>query len=71
MEKIRFGIVGTGNIAHRFAQAIRNTKGAVLTAVASRTAAGAQAFGDEFNVPHRFACYEAMAASDAIACERA
>lgn len=66
MEKIRFGIVGTGNIAHRFAEAIRNTKGAVLTAVASRTAEGAEAFGSEFDIPHRFAGYEAMAASDAI-----
>ena len=66
MTTIRFGIVGTGNIAHRFAEAIRNTKGAVLTAVASRTAAGAEAFGNEFDIPHRFAGYEAMAASDAI-----
>ena len=66
MEPIRFGIVGTGNIAHRFAEAIRNTKGAVLTAAASRTAAGAEAFGNEFNIPHRFAGYEAMAASDVI-----
>ena len=66
MATIRFGIVGTGNIAHRFAEAIRNTKGAVLTAVASRTAAGAEAFGNEFDIPHRFAGYEAMAASDVI-----
>ena len=66
MEKIRFGIVGTGNIAHRFAEAVRNTRGAALAAVASRTQAGAEAFGDEFGVPLRFAGYEAMAASDAI-----
>jgi len=66
MDAIRFGIVGTGNIAHRFAEAIRNTKGAVLTAVASRTSAGAERFGDEFSIPHRFDCYEAMAASDVI-----
>ena len=66
MDAIRFGIVGTGNIAHRFAEAIRNTKGAVLTAVASRTAAGAERFGNEFNIPHRFAGYEEMAASDVI-----
>ena len=66
MKAIRFGIVGTGNIAHRFAEAVRNTKGAVLSAVASRTAAGAEAFGREFGIPHRFACYEDMAASDVI-----
>lgn len=66
MEKLRFGIVGTGNIAHRFASAIGNTQGAVLAAVASRTEAGAAAFGDEFHIPKRFSSYEAMARSDAI-----
>lgn len=34
MKKLRFGIVGTGTIAHRFANAIRNTKGAELAAAA-------------------------------------
>ena len=66
MEKIRFGIVGTGTIAHRFAEAIGHVEGAVLAAVASRTKENAEAFGDEFGVPLRFASYEAMAASDAI-----
>ncbi len=66
MEKLRFGIVGTGTIAHRFAEAIKNTQGAVLTSVASRTGENAEKFGDEFGIPHRFASYEAMAASDRI-----
>ena len=46
MDKLRFGIVGTGTIAHRFAEAVGRTQGAVLTAVASRTKEGAEAFGD-------------------------
>ena len=66
MKKIRFGIVGTGNIAHRFAEAIKNVETAELTAVASRTAENAEKFGDEFGIPHRFASYEAMAQSDII-----
>ena len=66
MKKIRFGIVGTGNIAHRFAEAIKNVKEAELVAVASRTAANAEKFGDEFNIPARFYSYEDMAESDAI-----
>lgn len=66
MEKLRFGIVGTGTIAHRFARAICNTEGAVLTAVASRSEAGAAAFGEEFGVRHRFPSYGAMARSDVI-----
>ena len=49
MKKLRFGIVGTGCIAHRFANAIKNVDCAELRAVASRTAEGAEKFGDEFD----------------------
>ncbi len=66
MKKIRFGIVGTGTIAHRFAEAISNVKCAELTAVASRTAQGAKKFGDEFGIKYRFDSYEKMAESDVI-----
>ena len=66
MKKIRFGIVGTGTIAHRFAQAVKNVAGAELVAVASRTKENAESFGDEFGIPVRFASYEEMAHSDVI-----
>lgn len=66
MKKIRFGIVGPGNIAHRFANAIKNVPNAELTAVASRNIDKANKFGDEFNIPHRFEGYEKMAKSDVI-----
>ena len=66
MSKIRFGIVGTGNIAHRFADAIQNVPQAELTAVASRTKENAEKFGDEYNIPERFYSYEDMAKSDKI-----
>lgn len=66
MKKLRFGIVGTGGIAHRFAEAIKNVPCAELTAVASRTRENAERFGDEFGIPNRFASYEAMAQSDVI-----
>ena len=65
-KKIRFGIVGTGTIAHRFAQAIKNADNAQLVAVASRTKENAEKFGDEFNIPTRFDSYEKMAQSDVI-----
>lgn len=65
-KKIRFGIVGTGTIAHRFAEAIRNVSDAELVAVASRTAENAEKFADEFSVLHRFDSYEKMAQSDVI-----
>ena len=44
MNKIRFGIVGTGNIAHRFAEAIKNVPQAELSAVASRSEENAENF---------------------------
>ena len=66
MKKIRFGIVGTGTIAHRFANAIANVKWAELAAVASRSAENAEKFGNEFNIPNRFDSYEKMAQSDVI-----
>lgn len=65
-NKIRFGIVGTGGIAHRFAQAIQNVENAQLVAVASRTKEGASAFAEEFNIPNAFVGYEEMAKSDVI-----
>ena len=66
MERIRFGIVGTGTIAHRFAEAIKNVHNAELVAVASRTRGNAEAFGNEFDIPIRFDSYEKMAESDVI-----
>ena len=66
LDKIRFGIVGTGTIAHRFAEAIKNVPDAELAAVASRTKENAEKFGNEFNIPVRFDSYEKMAESDVI-----
>lgn len=65
-RKIRFGIVGTGTIAHRFANAIKNVPDAQLVAVASRTKENAKKFGDEFGITARFDSYEKMAQSDSI-----
>ena len=65
-QKIRFGIVGTGTSAHRFAEAIKNVDNAELVAVASRTKENAEKFGCEFDIPARFDSYEKMALSDVI-----
>ena len=65
-KKIRFGIVGTGTIAHRFAEAIKNVANAELIAVASRTKENAEKFGDEFNLEHRYDSYEKMALADTV-----
>lgn len=58
--------MGTGTIAHRFAQAIKNVDNAELVAVASRNQETADVFGDEFGIPFRFESYEKMAESDVI-----
>lgn len=63
---IRWGIVGTGSIARRFAKAAKNTPGSSLICVASRNIATANAFADEFGIEKRFGSYEDMAKSDAI-----
>ena len=62
MKKIRFGIVGPGNIAKTFARAIKIVNEAELVAVASRDKARGQAFADEFGIPNVLSSYEEMAA---------
>ncbi|MBK8025232.1 MAG: Gfo/Idh/MocA family oxidoreductase [Chloroflexi bacterium] len=65
-EVIRWGILGTGNIAHQFARGLASADDAALVAVGSRTAASAEKFGNEFNVPRRHASYEALAADPEV-----
>ncbi len=63
MEKIRWGILGTGNIAKKFVRGLAVLPDAEVVAVGSRTQAGADVFGDEFDVPYRHASYTALAAA--------
>lgn len=59
---IRWGILGTGNIAQQFATALQSLDDAQIAAVGSRTQASANSFGERFAVPRRHASYEALAA---------
>ena len=61
MAVTRWGILGTGKIAHKFAQGLSHARDAELAAVGSRTQKSADAFGDEFSVPRRHGSYEALA----------
>lgn len=63
---IRFGIVGAGNIARKFASDIAAVEGAVITAVASRSLDKANKFKSEFGIPYAFEGYHKMALSDHI-----
>ncbi|UCC64997.1 MAG: Gfo/Idh/MocA family oxidoreductase [Anaerolineae bacterium] len=60
-EEIRWGIIGTGNIARQFARGLAVLPDAELAAVGSRTAAAAGAFAEAFDVPHRHSSYEDLA----------
>ena len=66
MNKVRFGILGTGNIARQFVGDLRYADGAELFAVGSRSQATADAFGDTFDVPNRYASYEALVSDDEV-----
>ena len=60
-KTIRWGILGPGAIAHRFAQGLRFVDDAELHAVGSRAQERADAFGDEYGVPRRHGSYEELA----------
>ena len=57
----RWGILGTGNIAAKFATCLGVCDNALLHAVGSRSQDGADTFGNRFKVPVRHASYEALA----------
>lgn len=65
-EKIRWGILSTGNIAHSFAADLALLPDAEIAAVGSRTQKSADRFGDEFKIRKRYASYEALAADPEI-----
>jgi predicted dehydrogenase len=58
---IRWGILGTGSIARKMAEAINSLPDAELAAVGSRAKETAEKFGEEFNIPRRHASYEELA----------
>lgn len=63
---IRFGIVGAGRIARKFATDIQVVDHAIVTTVASRDARRARSFASEFDIPHAVGSYEELAASTDI-----
>ena len=60
-QPIRWGILGTGGIAQKFAEGLAVLDDAELIAVGSRSAATAETFGARYNIPHRHASYAALA----------
>ncbi len=60
-DKIRWGILGCGSIAAKFAEAIGFIDDAELVAVGSRSEEKANAFGDTFHIPRRYGSYQSLA----------
>jgi predicted dehydrogenase len=62
-DTVRWGIIGTGKISRAFADALKETPGAVLAGVASRTHETAQAFATEFGARAAYGSYQQLADS--------
>jgi predicted dehydrogenase len=62
MKTIKWGILGTGYIARKFAEGLKVVDNAELLAVASRNSNTAEAFAAEYNVPKAYDSYEQLAA---------
>jgi predicted dehydrogenase len=60
-ETVRWGILGPGRIARKFALALRESEDAILAAVGSRSRDRAEAFAREYGAPTGHDSYEALA----------
>lgn len=62
----RWGIVGPGVIAHKFADALNHIENAKLQAVASTNAQRAKEFAKKYSVPNYYANYEQLFSDDTV-----
>jgi dihydrodiol dehydrogenase / D-xylose 1-dehydrogenase (NADP) len=63
---VRWGILGTGTIADKFAHALKFVKGAELAAVGSRSAEKATRFAKRHSIERSYGSYEALVANPGI-----
>lgn len=59
-RKVRWGILGAGSIAHKFATGFGGVEDGELYAVGSRSLEKANEFADKFNIPKRYGSYEEL-----------
>ena len=50
MISIRWGIIGPGHIAHRFADGLKEARSGELVAIASTNEGRRKSFGDKYNI---------------------
>ena len=65
-DKLRWGLLATGNIAHKFATGLAKSRTGQLVAVGSRSLEKAQAFGKEFGCERCHGSYEALLADPEV-----
>jgi len=63
---LRWGIIGTGNIARQFCEGVRQTPRGKLVAVASRSGQSAKAFAEEHGVDRGIEGYAALVSADDV-----
>jgi predicted dehydrogenase len=63
---LRWGILGTGGIAHTFVSDLRLTESGVVSAVGSRSQGSADRFANEFGVEGRHPSYESLVADPSV-----
>lgn len=65
-QKIRWGILGLGKIAHKFASDLQLSETAILQGVASRSIEKASGFATTYHAKKAFSSYEALVKDDEI-----
>jgi len=65
-EPLRYGILGTGNIARQFADGVTGARRSVVTAVASRMQQRADAFAQPRGIARAYGSYDALLADDDV-----
>lgn len=65
MTKLKWAILGAGNIANSFAKVFESER-AELYAVASRSEEKASQFAEQYNIPKHYGSYEEMLADEAV-----
>ncbi len=65
-SQLRWGILGTGGIAHIFVSDLGLTESGVVSAVGSRSQGSAERFADEFGIEGRHPSYESLVADPRV-----
>ena len=65
-RKIKWGIIGLGNIAHQFLKDLQLVDEAIVYAVASRSEEKANEFSQQYKVPYAYGSYAELMNNDDI-----